>query len=172
MLQPESQDSNVHLGVFNRQRYLLSDLEKSGFWDNKAKLQAESCGVVGILTEVFCLSTVGWVTLPELYQDILPCSTLGLLTRCRRFPLPLIMISKDISRQGEMSPRDSQIVILLPFFKGHFWGAGRKGLRMAEVGKRGILGRSGSGDLATDSEWRCVDKYYVASLLASEERCT
>lgn len=46
------------LGVFNRQRHRLSGLEKSGFWDNKAVLKAESYRVVGILTEVFCLSTV------------------------------------------------------------------------------------------------------------------
>lgn len=160
------QDPTGHLGIFNRQRYLLSGLEKSGFWGQQIQTQDQVLWG-SRYSEVFCLSSVGWATVLELYQDILLCSILGLLTTCRRFPLPLIMISKDFSRQGEMSPRDSQTH---SFCSPSVKGAVRKGLRGWQVVVVGTLDRSGSGDLATDSVVTvtcCVGECHVASLLGS-----
>lgn len=91
MPQPESQYPTGHLGIFSRQKHLLSGLEKSGFWDNKAKLRAESCGVVGILTEVFRLSAVDWATVPELYRDILLVAFLVSSLDARGFLCPSLL---------------------------------------------------------------------------------
>lgn len=73
------QDPTGHLGVFNRQRHLLSGLEKSGFWGQQSQTQGRVLWG-GRYSEAFCLSSAGWATIPELYQDILLCSIPGLLT--------------------------------------------------------------------------------------------
>lgn len=61
-----------------------------------------------ILTEASVLCVSGWATVPELSWDFLFCSILALSLGAGSISLPLIVINKAISRQGEMSLRTSR----------------------------------------------------------------
>lgn len=92
-----------------RSRHLFSGLEKTGLGDYNGRFKTESLVLVSILTEASVLCISGWATVPELSWDLFYfVASLAPSLDAGSISLPLIVINKAISRQGEMSLRTSQ----------------------------------------------------------------